>query len=209
MKCHLIARGALSTAFTIHHGRDDAGDQMKGLRLFSPSKAEQVAETLYGAIVAQARRPEFYTVLGVPDTPDGRFDLIVAHAVLVFRRLKSDEGGPEDVAQALFDHMFADMDENLREMGVGDLSVGKRVKAMAKGFYGRLAAYDAALSTASASALEAALARNLFRKAAPDVGQLEAMARYLQREAALLAAQPCAELTAGGLRFGPPPELDG
>jgi cytochrome b pre-mRNA-processing protein 3 len=176
-----------------------------GLRLFSSSKAEQAAATLYQSIVDQARRHEFYTQLGVPDTPDGRFDLIVAHAVLVFRRLRADEKAAQEVAQALFDHMFADMDENLREMGVGDLGVGKRVKAMAKGFYGRLAAYDAGLSSSTAGVLEAALARNLYRKAEPTPEQLAAVARYLQEEAAALASRPADRLKAGEVRFGPPP----
>src|SRR5262245_48094906 len=96
---------------------------------------------LYAAAIAQARQPVFYAGLRVPDTVDGRFELVALHVFLILQRLKSEpEATP--FAQALFDTMFADMDRNLREMGVGDLSVGKKVKAMAQGLYGRIAAYE-------------------------------------------------------------------
>src|SRR6202042_1273633 len=95
----------------------------------------------YNICVAQARSPEFYSVLGVPDTVDGRFDLLVLHVALVMRKL-----GPEaDIKQQLFDLMFADMDQSLREMGVGDMSIGKRIKPMIAAFYGRAQAYERAL----------------------------------------------------------------
>ena len=98
-------------------------------------------------IVAKAREPIFYRDLGVPDTVDGRFDLILLHLWMVLRRLRQGEGGP-DRAQALFDRFCIDMDDNLREMGVGDLTVPKRMQAFGEAFYGRAAAYDLALSEA-------------------------------------------------------------
>lgn len=163
------------------------------------------AERLYGAVVAQARQPAFYTGCGVADTPDGRFDLVALHAALVIRRLSRHRFADRRLAQALFDYMFADLDQNLREMGVGDLAVGKRIKAMAKGFYGRLAAYDAAIAAGDGEALADALRRNLYRKEEPAAGQVAAMAAYVLAEAAALAERPLESLIEAGGVFGPPP----
>jgi len=118
---------------------------------------------IYNQIVAQARQPAFYRDHGVPDSLDGRFDLIMLHAILVIRKLNQIGPEGEQMAQDLFDLIFADMDNNLREIGVGDLSVGKRVKAMAKAFYGRAEAYEKGLAAADGGAeLKAALTRNLY-----------------------------------------------
>jgi cytochrome b pre-mRNA-processing protein 3 len=175
---------------------------MRLLESFRRPVEEAVAEKLYRVIVEQARQPVFYSDLGVPDTPDGRYDMIVAHVILVLRRLRDAHSQTRKLAQALFDLMLADMDQNLREMGVGDLAVGKRVKGMAMAFYGRLAAYGAALRDDDAAALEAALSRNLYRKARPEVTQVAAVATYLRREAARLDGEPVESLVAGRLRFG-------
>jgi cytochrome b pre-mRNA-processing protein 3 len=173
--------------------------------LFRRRQKAGAADALYRAVVAQARQPRFYSSAAVPDTPDGRFDLIVAHAVLVLRRLHREPETTRHLAQALFDLMFADMDQNLREMGVGDLAVGKRIKAMAKGFYGRLAAYDRALEESDLPALQAALRRNLYRHSDPPAEAVLTVATYLQREAAHLDAMPLDRLMAGDLQFGTPP----
>jgi cytochrome b pre-mRNA-processing protein 3 len=109
------------------------------------SRPSGTIETIYGMIVAQARDPLFYRHLGVPDTVNGRFDLLVLHLWMVLRRLRQGEGGMER-AQALFDRFCGDMDDNLREMGVGDLAVPKRMQAFGEAFYGRATAYDLALS---------------------------------------------------------------
>jgi cytochrome b pre-mRNA-processing protein 3 len=102
-------------------------------------------EAIYGMIVTQAREPLFYRDLGVPDTVNGRFDLLVLHLWMVLRRFKPVEGGV-GLSQALFDRFCDDMDANLREMGVGDLTVPKRMQGFGEAFYGRVAAYDLALS---------------------------------------------------------------
>jgi cytochrome b pre-mRNA-processing protein 3 len=115
-------------------------------RLFRRKASDPVARRLYEAIVAQARRPEFYRDWGVPDSLDGRFDMIALHGFLVLHRLKRDHEATAALAQNLFDTLFLDMDRALRELGAGDLGVGKRVKAMARGFYGRVAAYEDGLS---------------------------------------------------------------
>ena len=105
-------------------------------RLFRASPRRETAYRLYGAIVERARRPAFYAALGVPDTLDGRFELVALHAVLVIRRLNAAHERTQEFAQELFDALFADMDRALREMGTGDLSVGKQVKRMAQELFG-------------------------------------------------------------------------
>jgi cytochrome b pre-mRNA-processing protein 3 len=179
------------------------------LTLFRRNPLREAAELAYRRIVEQARQPGFFVDLGVPDTVDGRFELIALHAFLYLRRLKREQPESEPLAQRLFDTMFTDFDRSLREMGTGDLSVGREVKRMARAFYGRIEAYERGLAE-DASALQAALARNLFGTApapaaAPD--RLEAMAAYLRREAEHLDAQPAAALLTGEFRFGGPPVL--
>lgn len=178
---------------------------MGWLGAFRRSAEAEPAQLLYRSIVSQARQPAFYAVCGVEDTPDGRWDLIAAHAVLVLRRLHRSPAETKHLSQALFDLMFADMDQNLREMGVGDLAVGKRIKAMAKAFYGRLAAYDQALSEGNAEALRTALRRNLYRKMQPDETQVAMIEAYLRREAERLDTESLTPLRAGRLSFGAPP----
>lgn len=161
-------------------------------------------------VVEQARRPAFYARLGVPDSLDGRFDMIVLHAALLVRRLRGEGADGTRLAQALFDEMFADMDRSLREMGVGDLGVGKRVKSMAKAFYGRAAAYEKGLVSEDGS-LAAALRRNLYGtvEATPPPEVLAAMTAYVRRQAAALESQPAAGILAGSVQFDDPPAVAG
>lgn len=159
-------------------------------------KSRAAVQALYSAIVAAARNPSFYAEWGVPDTLDGRFELIALHAFLAIRRLKQS-GDNAAFAQALFDTMFADIDRNLREMGVGDLSVGRQVKTMAKAFYGRVVAYERGL--AGSDSLDDALRRNLFGTVAPDAKQIAAAAAYVRRQAQALDAAPVGSLLAGEL----------
>jgi cytochrome b pre-mRNA-processing protein 3 len=175
------------------------------------SRVQTAANHLYSRIVTQSRLPAFYVDYGVPDTPDGRFDMIALHAVLVLRRLRRDHERTAPLAQALFDLMFADMDQNLREMGVGDLSVGKRVKALAKAFYGRLAAYNAGLDGADVQnrLLTSALRRNVYRNCSPPKDEeINVFTRYVCREAAALDALDTTLLIEGRLAFGAPPSRD-
>jgi cytochrome b pre-mRNA-processing protein 3 len=133
-------------------------------------------EAIYGMIVTQAREPSFYRDLGVPDTVNGRFDLLVLHLWLVLRRLRS-MAGARNVSQALFDRFCDDMDANLREMGVGDLTVPKRMQAFGEAFYGRGAAYDAALA-AGGEALAKALCKNILN--GESMENARALAAYAQ-----------------------------
>lgn len=166
-------------------------------------RAQEAGATLYALAVAQARLPAFYQIGGVPDTVDGRFEMISLHAFLLMHRLKALEGG-KDTAQALFDEMFADMDRNLRELGAGDLGVGRRVKTMAKAFYGRVAAYEAGLEGGQAK-LREAFTRNLYGTAEAPPEAVEAMAAYAISECAALALALPQDLIEGRHGFGPPP----
>lgn len=173
------------------------------LRLFRRDPWSEPARALYEAAVHQARDAAFYARLGVPDSVDGRFELVALHGFLLMRRLKSvADGGPE-LGQALFDVLFADMDASLREMGAGDLGVGRRVKTMAKGFLGRVAAYEAGL--AGTESLAEALRRNLYGTVPAPAAGLDAMTRYIADAVRILENQPASALLAGEVRFPPVP----
>jgi len=156
-------------------------------------------------VVAHARNPAFFSGCGVPDTVDGRFELICLHAFLYLRRLKRERPRGEATAQRFVDLMFADMDRSLREMGTGDLSVGKQVKLMAQAFYGRINAYEQGLR-GSDSVLADVLGRNLYGTVSAAAPRLAAMSAYLRREAARLDDRPADELLAGRVDFGAPIE---
>jgi len=177
---------------------------MTEVNLFASLKRRRqrrdTALAVYNAIVARAREPDLFAAWSVPDTLDGRFELLALHAFLVMNRLKREPSAKE-FAQTLFDIMFADLDRAVREMGSTDTGVGKRVKAMARGFYGRAAAYDKGL--ADETELEAALRRNLFGTAQPAPDQVAAAARYLRAQVAALAAVPVETFLAGQAPFAP------
>ena len=162
-------------------------------------RPQPAARAAYEAIVAAARHPDFYAALHVPDTVDGRFDMITLHTYLVLDRLKGSDAG---FRQALVDELFRDMDRSLREMGVGDLSVGKKVRKMAEVFYGRIAAYDKALADGG-DALAAALARNVFPDGAPE-GAAARLAAHAEAQRRNLEAQPAEALAAGRIHFTEP-----
>ncbi len=175
------------------------------LRLFRRRPEDNAALSLYRSLVEKARTPAFYSELGVPDTVDGRFDMIVIHAMLVLRRLRGGGARAEAVGQALFDLMFKDMDQSLRELGVGDMSVGKHIKRMAKAFYGRATMHETGLETAIANGdariLESALTDTLFRRKEPVPAALHAIAAYIQRADRHVQAQALDALAAGVVDF--------
>jgi cytochrome b pre-mRNA-processing protein 3 len=156
-------------------------------------------EAIYGMIVAQAREPLFYRAMGVPDTVNGRFDMVLLHLWTVLRRLRPAPGGAE-LSQALFDHFCGDMDANLREMGVGDLTVPKRMHKFGEAFYGRSAAYDAALE-AGGEALAQALCRNILD--GRDIGQARQLAAYASAVIAALDRIDDTAVGTGSWRFPP------
>ena len=157
---------------------------------------------LYGMIVAQARTPCFYQDYAVPDTVNGRFDLIVLHLAAVLERIAA-EPSLRGVGQGLFDRFWQDMDHNLREMGVGDLAVPKRMRSLGEAFYGRSGAYREALAADDAKTLVETLTRNIYPAgAAPGVP--ERLAAYLRQMVRDLARQDAGALERGSLRFPDP-----
>lgn len=165
----------------------------------------RAAERLYSALVSQARTPALFGTLGVPDTPEGRFEALALHAALVIRRLRFAGPAGQALGQELFDLMFIDVDVNLRELGVGDLSVGKYVKRLARNFYARLAVLDAALAGADGDAVVPMLEANVYRGGQPPSEvQLAALADYLWATAAALEAQDVDRLLAGEVSFVQP-----
>jgi cytochrome b pre-mRNA-processing protein 3 len=178
-------------------------------QLFRRGAENNSIASLYGAIVAQARAPAFYQSLGVPDTVAGRLEMILLHVVLVFRRLNGGAGPSrgQDCAQderalgqALFDLFCQDMDDNLREMGVGDLAVPRSMRRIGEAFYGRQAAYAAALAADDLQALIDVLTRNVFEGGPGAV----ALAPYVREFVRRLDARDTAELRAGDFGFPDP-----
>jgi cytochrome b pre-mRNA-processing protein 3 len=139
-------------------------------------------EAIYGMIVTRAREPLFYQTLRVPDTVDGRFDMILLHLWIVLSRLK--QRNEKELPQALFDYFCGDMDANLREMGVGDLAVPKRMQALGEAFYGRSAAYDRALAEGGEPLAEA-LDKNIY--SGRDIESARRLAAYAAEAIAALA----------------------
>lgn len=165
------------------------------------------ASDLYAAIVGQARAVAFFRDLGVPDTVLGRFEMVALHAYLAFRRLRDAGPAGVELAQSTHDLMFADIDQALRELGIGDMGIGKRVKQLARNLYGRIAAYDRGLDEGR-TALVAALVRNVYAGGEPaNAEQAELLAGYLAREVAALYNQRDDDLLAGRIVFGSAPEL--
>ena len=173
------------------------------LTAFRRAHQNRNIHALYGAIVAQARSPAFYTAYGVADTVEGRFELIVLHLVLLLERLGRDEAAAS-VGQQLFDVFCRDLDDNLREMGVGDLAVPRKMRRFGEAFYGRQGAYRAALASADAQALEKAFARNIFGTDGVD-DRAARLARYARALVQLLDAEAEDALIAGMAAF-PSPE---
>lgn len=175
-------------------------------RLFKTTRRDAGnAASLYGAIVAQARSPAFYAVLGVPDSIEGRFEMVVLHTVLVVRRLRG-EGGTEaqELGQEIFDYFCLDMDRTLREMGIGDLSVPKKMRAVGEAFYGRANAYEPCLAAGDADGLAAAFVRNILSEG-PGASNAPHLAAYALAVAGALAKMQDADLMAARLAL-PDPE---
>jgi cytochrome b pre-mRNA-processing protein 3 len=177
--------------------------------LFGRARHERTGFLLYGEAVRTAREPAWFTELGVADTLDGRFDLVGLFAALMIQRLGSlptpDSALGAELAQAVFDAMFADMDFNLRELGVGDMGIARRVRDMWEAFHGRALAYRAPLSQGDAAALAASLARNVWRGNAPE-GAPARLAEAALREYEHLAAFSAEAWLAGRVAFLPATE---
>ena len=164
-------------------------------RLFK--RQDKPEQRLYGAIVAAARHVQFYEDTGVADTIDGRFEMIVLHLFLVLNRLKGE--GVEDLRQRLTDEFFSDMDLSLRELGVSDVAVGKKVRRIAESYYGRVTAYDKALS-GGAKLLQEALSRNIYPDGAPEI-IVKSMASYFITAVQVLGEATLQQILRSELKF--------
>ena len=167
------------------------------LALLAKSRArKQIVRRLYEGIVRRSRAPVFFTKFAVPDTIDGRFDLLTLHAWLVLDRLRDVK--LTDVSQGLMDTLFIGFDEGLRDLGTGDMGMGRRMKKIADAFYGRLSSYEASKDT---SALSDALLRNLYRGAG-ERAHADAIAHYVESARSHIAQS---DLAAGEVDFGRSP----
>jgi cytochrome b pre-mRNA-processing protein 3 len=175
---------------------------VKLLRFLGFKKYDKLVLSLYASIVLQARTESFYSLCGIPDTLNGRFDLLTLHMFIVLRRLKElgDEG--VKISQDLFDIMFADMDKNMREMGVGDLSVGKKVKVLATAFYGRIKSYDNGIAGLDNETLVNSLKRNLFLDTVPKEEHVLIVMNYLVREIRASKGWTIADIKNNNVSFG-------
>ena len=172
--------------------------------LFRRRARSDTISTLYGTIVAQARLPCLYREYGVPDTVNGRFDLLVLHLALVLDRT-ADEPELRELGQALFDHFCTDMDSNLREMGIGDLSVPRHMQRVGEAFYGRAQAYRAGLVRGDQQRLLVeALERNIYGQEAANRAAAPRLAAYIRETVGDLRVQPASQVLAGRLKMPDP-----
>lgn len=169
------------------------------LGFFRPPSRPAV-EVLYKRLVAVSRMPGLYLDLGVPDTLEGRFEALALHVILALRALRRLPPPADEVAQDLVDMLFSQLDMSLREMGVGDTVVPKRMKSLAQAFYGRAQAYDSALGSSDPSVLAETLGRNIREGGRPAEG----LARYVTASEADLAGADLGRLLGDGLSFPPP-----
>lgn len=169
--------------------------------ILSRTQKLDTVRTVYEAIVAQARRSELYSELGVPDTLDGRFDMIILHNDAVMCHMQAGADEDRQFAQALIDELFRDMDRSLREMGVGDMGVGKRVKKMATVYYGRANAYANARSKGN-DELTAALVRNVFEGDDTATQAAGRLARYSELLHDAIGLIDRADIRSGKLKLG-------
>jgi cytochrome b pre-mRNA-processing protein 3 len=167
--------------------------------LFRPRAAGRIGRSLYQAAAAQARTPAFYRSFGVPDTTEGRFELYNLHVALLVRRLRGEGAQAAEVSQALFDAYIDHLDVALREMGVGDLSMGKKMRKLGEAFYGRAKGLDAALNAGADGELAAMLARTVLADAAG--ADASGLAAYAVQASERLAGQPIDALLEGQVQW--------
>lgn len=163
--------------------------------LFRTRPRERLGQPLYELAVRQARQPGFYTTLGVADRIDARFELYTLQVLLLVMRLRDEGERGAEAGQALFDTYVSALDHALRELGVGDISVGKKMRKLGEALYGRMTAYEGPLRDGDAAALSAGLARNVYESDDPAVGA--ALAAYALASRARLAAQDFDAVAAG------------
>lgn len=170
-----------------------------------PSPTRLLLDRLHSEIVGAVRQRDFYLAYAVPDTFEGRFELLALHAGLVLRRFNAAEAPGPAVAQDLVDTVFGHLDADLRQAGVGDITVPKRMKKLCEAFLGRSAAYDTALR-AGPDAIETAVVRNIYA-GRDETGAAPRMARYTAAIRESLDATPLETCLAGPLPFPDPSSI--
>ncbi|MFU0503714.1 ubiquinol-cytochrome C chaperone family protein [Pseudaminobacter sp. NGMCC 1.201702] len=171
-------------------------------RLFGRDRSgnRAITEALYAEIVAAARQPVLYSEWEVPDTPLGRFEMLSLHMFLFQHRVRGEAGALREIAQILTDDFFAEVEHSLRDLGIGDMGVPKRMKKLARMFYGRTAAYADALERSDRPALAEALSRNI-RPDSPTWPQAESLALYVMEADNALRQQPSEAIRRGVMQF--------
>jgi cytochrome b pre-mRNA-processing protein 3 len=170
-------------------------------RFFAPRPSVLAGRALFMSASEQARNPNFYRLAGAPDTHEGRFELYTLHVVLLLHRLKGEEARVAETRQALFDSFVRNLDDGLREMGVGDLSVGKKMRKRGSAVYGRLKSYDEALGPGGDVA--ALVTRTIYGgDSAPGATLL---ADYIIAANARFAAEPTEHFLQGQVPWPPFP----
>ena len=177
-------------------------------RLFGSNRRmnRAITDRLYEEIVAAARQPLLYAAYNVPDTPLGRFEMLSLHLFLLLHRLRGEEGTAKEVAQQLTDEFFLDVDHSLRELGIGDHGIPRRVKKLGRMFYGRAAAYGPALDQKDSAALAASLKRNI-RPDAESWPEAEQLADYTMAAWQQVARAATDTYSSGSFRFERPEVL--
>ncbi len=176
--------------------------------LTNRSRRKRSAQQVYGSIVTQARAPGFYRSAGVPDTLEGRFELLVVHVSLVLLRLERSGEAARALRRAIVEAFVETMDDAMRALGVGDLAVGRKVRALSEALQGRYKAYATALAADDEEALIEALLRNMFSGRKVHRPQAQAIAGYMRRARDRLAGLDEGALHEGRLEFPPAPEGD-
>jgi cytochrome b pre-mRNA-processing protein 3 len=160
-----------------------------------------ITDALYAEIVAAARQPVLYSNWNSPDTPLGRFEMLALHMFLFQHRMRDETGPRREIAQILIDEFFSDVEHSLRELGIGDMGVPKRMKKFGRMFYGRTAAYADALERDDREALAAALSRNIRPDSKDEWPESVDLAAYVIEADKALLAQDVSAIEAGKIRF--------
>jgi len=163
-----------------------------------------IVDRQYATLTSVAREPVFYLDFDVPDTVMGRFEMLSLVLILYFRRTRASGTSGQEIAQEIVDAFFQDIDYSIRELGIGDTSVPKRMKKLAGMFYGRLESYAAALDAGDAAALAAALSRNVHPQAGEAASPMVRLAGWALEAEAALAKVPESDIATGSALFPVP-----
>lgn len=172
-------------------------------RLFRPRQARIAGEALYAGLVDQARQPALYRDLGVADRIDSRFELYVLHLALLLNRLKGEGEAASETGQAVFDAFVGALDDSLRELGVGDLSVAKKMRKLGEAVYGRVVGYQNAVGDNDSVSLAGLIARAVYSEEAPTA-QADCLARYALSTSEALRAQRLEDILRGRVAWPEP-----